>query len=232
MTSATSTKAFWISERARGELIEAQLTPPADNELRVKTLYTGISRGTETLVFAGLVPESEFERMRAPFQSGDFSFPVKYGYINVGRVEQGPDHLLGQCVFSLYPHQTHFNVPMDAVTLLPQKLPPQRAVLAANMETAINALWDAQPNIGDRISIVGAGVLGSLVAYLASRITACQVQLIDVNAERAAVADALGVEFSLPQQAHRNRDLVIHTSASSQGLNSALELAGFEATVL
>ncbi|MFK7993806.1 MAG: zinc-binding alcohol dehydrogenase [Granulosicoccus sp.] len=232
MTSTTPTTAFWISEKERGELIEAQLPPPADNEVRIKTLYSGVSRGTETLVFSGLVPASEHDRMRAPFQIGDFSFPVKYGYINVGQVVQGPDHLQGRCVFCLFPHQTLFNVPEESVTVLPEDVPPERAVLAANMETAINALWDAQPAIGDRISVVGAGVIGSLVAYLAARIVGCDVQLIDINTNRAPVANALGVEFTQPRDAKRNRDLVIHTSATEQGLNSALQLAGFESTVV
>lgn len=232
MTSNKTATAFWITQKECGELIPEHLPPPTDSELRIRTLFSGISRGTETLVFAGNVPKSEHDRMRAPFQSGDFTFPVKYGYMNVGQVEQGPEPLLGKCVFCLFPHQTAFNVPIESVTLLPEDVPPDRAVLAANMETAINALWDAQPGIGDKISVVGAGVLGSLVAYLAARITGCEVQLVDVNSERASIASILGVEFAQPHEAQRNRDLVIHTSATEKGLNNALELAGFEAVVL
>ena len=170
--------------------------------------------------------------MRAPFQEGNFHFPLKYGYINVGVVEEGPKHLCGKNVFTLYPHQTLFNIAADAITVLPDEVPAHRAVLAANMETAINALWDARPCIGDSISVVGAGVLGCLVAWLAQSITGCTVQLLDVNTERAAIADRLGVDFASPQDALRERDLVIHTSASSDGLNTALDLAGFEATVV
>lgn len=232
MAEATTTRSFWISEPSAGELRQAPLPPPADGELRVKTLFTGISRGTETLVFAGRVPVSEHERMRAPFQEGEFTFPVKYGYINVGSVQQGPEHLQGKTVFCLYPHQTHFNVPIDAVTVLPTIIPAGRAVLTANMETAINALWDAQPQIGDKISVVGAGVLGALVAYLAAGITGCEVELVDINSQRASLADHLGLAFMQPGKAATQRDLVIHTSASQEGLNTALALAGFEATVL
>lgn len=232
MTPTTTATSFWIAEKERGELIEAPLPPPNEQELRIRTLYTGISRGTESLVFTGGVPASEHERMRAPFQSGDFTFPIKYGYMNVGQVEQGPEHLLGKTVFCLFPHQTHFNIAMESATVIPNGIPPKRAVLAANMETAVNALWDAQPCVGDKISVVGAGVLGSLVAYLASRITGCEVELIDVNPERAAIAKAFGIEFAQPQHAQHHRDLVIHSSATEQGLNKALELAGFEAMVL
>ena len=224
--------AFWISSVATGELIETTLPEPAGHEVRVRTLYSGISRGTESLVFSGKVPHSEHERMRAPFQEGEFGFPVKYGYINVGVVEQGPVALQGQTVFCLFPHQTRFNVPLESVTVIPSNVPPARAVLTANMETAINAIWDAQPCIGDRLSVIGAGVLGTLVAYLASRIVGCEVQLIDVNPERAELAKRLGLSFALPKPAARDRDIVIHTSASANGLNCALELAGFEATVL
>ena len=227
-----ATTAFWINGKQTGELRTSRLSPPNEGEVQVRTLYSGISRGTETLVFNGEVPDSEYVRMRAPFQEGEFPFPVKYGYINVGIVERGPAELTGKHVFCLYPHQTLFNVHAHAVTRLPANIPPERAVLAANMETAVNALWDAQPSIGDRISVVGAGVLGSLVAYLASRMTGCEVQLIDVNTGRASLAESLGVAFREPRNACANRDLVVHASATSEGLESALSLAGFEATVL
>ena len=224
--------AFWITGIEQGEIIHAQLPAPASHELRVRSLYSGISRGTEMLVYRGQVPASEIQRMQGPFQEGEFSFPVKYGYINVGIVETGPAHLVDKAVFSLFPHQTHFNIAQDSVTLVPDGLPASRAVLAANMETAINALWDAQPSIGDRISVVGAGVIGLLVAYLASRIVGCDVQLIDINPDRASVAQALDILFATPSQAKSERDLVIHTSATEQGLNAAIELAGFEARVM
>lgn len=230
--SENSCTAFWITSPAKGTLITSQLAAPAAGEVRVKSLFSGISRGTETLVFSGNVPHSESQRMRAPFQEGDFSFPVKYGYINVGIVEQGPDALLGKTVFCLFPHQTRYNVPEASVTPLPDGIPAQRAVLAANMETAINALWDAQPCIGDRISVVGAGVVGSLVAWLASRIIGCHVQLIDLNPERAEVAEQFNVEYAHPDNAQADRDIVFHTSASSEGLDTALNIAGFESTVI
>ncbi len=183
-------------------------------------------------MFNGTVPASEYLRMRAPFQEGDFPFPVKYGYINVGVVEAGPEHLLGQCVFCLYPHQTRYSVPADAVTPIPAQIPASRAVLCANLETAINALWDAQPNIGDRISVVGGGVVGCLVAWLAAKIPGCEVELVDINSGRDELADRLGAHFKLPTDASDERDLVIHASATEQGLQTALKLAGFEATVL
>ena len=224
--------AFWITGERTGEIRSVPLPDAAPGEVTVRTLYSAISRGTESLVFNGAVPSSEYQRMKAPFQEGEFPWPVKYGYINVGLVESGPDSLLGQQVFCLYPHQSRYVVAAEAVTPIPSQIPAGRAVLCANLETAINALWDAQPAIGDRITVVGAGVVGCLVAWLAAAIPGCEVELVDINSDRATLAHELGAGFSLPGEAQTKRDLVIHASASEQGLETALSLAGFEATVL
>jgi len=183
-------------------------------------------------VFAGRVPASEFERMRAPFMSGKFPFPVKYGYAMVGRVEEGPGHLKGRLCFALYPHQTVFDLPAESIVPLPDGLSPERAVLGANMETALNAMWDGQPGPADRIAVVGAGVLGLLVARLCARIPGTQVTVVDINPEREGIIRQFGAAFAPPGQAPGNCDLVIHASASAAGLATALRLAGDEATVL
>lgn len=198
----------------------------------MRTLHSGISRGTEMLVFRGEVPSSEFDRMRAPFQEGDFPGPVKYGYASVGVVVEGPDTLVGRPVFCLHPHQTQYVVSADAVHPLPEGVPPARAVLTANMETAINALWDASPRIGDRIAVVGGGVVGLLVAWLAGRVPGCEVELVDLRPSRQVVAQALGVAFAEPRNATPEADLVVHASGSAAGLVTALKLAAFEATVI
>jgi NADPH:quinone reductase-like Zn-dependent oxidoreductase len=216
----------------RAEIRSEALPALADGEARVRTLHTGVSRGTEGLVFRGEVPASEAQRMRAPFQVGDFPGPVKYGYVNVGVVEAGPAELLGQTVFCLYPHQTLYQVPATAVVPLPAGVPPARAVLAANLETAINALWDASPRLGDRIAVVGGGTLGLLVAWLAAQLPGCEVQVVDNETGRADVARALGASFALPADARLDADLVVHTSGQGAGLATALRLAAFEATVL
>ena len=230
--TAPSATACWLAEPGRAELRDELLAAPLPGELRVRTLHSAVSRGTETLVFRGEVPASEYQRMRAPFQAGDFPGPLKYGYSNVGLVEQGPAALLGRPVFCLFPHQTRYVLPVDAAHPLPDGVPPARAVLAAQMETAVNALWDAAPRLGDRIAVVGAGTVGLLVAWLAARLPGCSVQLIDTRPERRAVAEHLGAYFSLPDAAHGEADLVIHASGQAAGLATALGLAGFEATVL
>jgi threonine dehydrogenase-like Zn-dependent dehydrogenase len=225
-------RSFWVAEPGRGEIRAEELRAPEAHEVLVRALYSGISRGTEALVFAGAVPRTEFERMRAPFQAGEFPAPVKYGYSNVGIVERGPAELNGRHVFCLYPHQTRYVVAAAAVHVLPDAVPPARAVLAANLETAVNGLWDAAPRVGDRIAVVGAGTVGCLVAWLAARIAGCEVELVDVDARKRAAAERLGVAFVSPADAARDADVVVHASGSSAGLATSLELAGFEATVL
>jgi NADPH:quinone reductase-like Zn-dependent oxidoreductase len=225
-------RACWVVGPSRAEIRPEPLAPLREGEVRVRSLHSGISRGTETLVFRGEVPPSETERMRAPFQAGEFPAPVKYGYVNVGVIEAGPPGLVGRTVFCLHPHQTVYQVPAAAVTPLPDGLPPARAVLAAYLETAINAMWDAPPRVGDRVSVVGAGPLGLLVAWLAARVPGCRVQVVDTQAARADIAQALGASFALPAQASEGADLVVHASGQSAGLATALRLAGFEATVL
>ena len=225
-------RSFWVVGPGCGEIRAETLREPTDQEVLVRTLYSGISRGTEALVFNGAVPASEFERMRAPFQAGDFPAPVKYGYNNVGLVEQGPSGMQGRVVFCLYPHQTRYVVPAEAVYLVPDDVPAERVVLAANLESAVNGLWDAVPRIGDRIAIIGAGTLGCLVSWLAAKIPGCSVELIDIDPDKASVAAALGVIFQSPQHAAAGADLVIHASATEEGLSTALRLAGFEAKVI
>jgi threonine dehydrogenase-like Zn-dependent dehydrogenase len=225
-------RAFWIAAPGRGELRNEPLPAPAADEVLVRALFSGVSRGTEALVYQGRVPASEHDRMRAPFQAGAFPAPVKYGYASVGTVERGPADLQGRRVFTLYPHQDRYVVPARAVFILPDEVPSERAVLAANVETAINGLWDARPLVGDRVTVIGAGTVGCLVAWIAGRGGGGNVELVDVNPQRASIARALGVRFAEPASATGEADVVIHASGSASGLALALRLAAFEATIV
>jgi threonine dehydrogenase-like Zn-dependent dehydrogenase len=196
----------------------------------VKTLFSGISRGTERLVFEGRVPQSESSRMRALFQEGDFSFPVKFGYCSVGQIQEG--ELAGRQVFTLYPHQNIYRIPTAMLNFLPEGLDPERAVLAANMETALNIVWDSGVSAGDRVSVIGTGVVGALVGYLIARIPGTEITLVDINPSRASLAQTLGCKFALPKDAPVDNDVVIHTSSASSGIELALEIAGQEATIV
>jgi threonine dehydrogenase-like Zn-dependent dehydrogenase len=217
-------RAFWLREPGHGEIRPVEVPAPGPGEVLVRTLYSAVSRGTEALVFRGGVPESQHAVMRAPFQEGDFPAPVKYGYLNVGTVESGPSELVGETVFCLYPHQTRYVVPVGAVTVVPDHVPATRAVLAGTVETALNAVWDAAPQVGDRIAVIGAGMVGACVAAILGRLPATRVQLVDIDESRARIAAALGVDFATPGDALGDCDLVVHASASEQGLARALEL--------
>lgn len=225
-------RAFWLSRPGEGEVREVVLPEPGPDQVLVRTLYTGISRGTETLVFGGGVPPNQYGVMRAPFQEGDFPGPLKYGYLNVGVVEEGPDRLRGRTVFTLYPHQDRFVVAASAVSVVPDDVPPGRAVLAGTVETAVNALWDAGPLVGDRSAVVGAGMVGCCVARLLATIPGTRVQLVDVDPQRAEVADRLGTDFALSGDADTDCDLVFHTSATEAGLIRSLELLAPEGEVV
>lgn len=224
--------AYWTVRPGLGEIRPTLLPVPASDDVVIRTLHSGVSRGTETLVFRGGVPESQHHTMRAPFQEGDFPGPLKYGYLNVGVVESGPPNMLGRNVFCLYPHQTRYVVPASAVVALPDDVPPRRGVLAGTVETAVNALWDAAPLVGDRIAVVGAGMVGCCVARLAAAIPGTEVTLVDVDPSRADVAARLGVGFAVPADAPAQQDIVVHTSATSAGLRRSLELLAPEGNVI
>ena len=225
-------QALWYIGPGKAEIREETLAPLGQGEVRVRALFGALSRGTEALVLAGRVPASEFDRMRAPFMGGRFPFPVKYGYATVGRVDDGPAEFRGRTIFALHPHQSLFNIPASAVVVLPENVSPQRAVLAANMETALNAVWDAAPGPSGRIAVVGAGVVGALTAFLCARQAGADVTLVDINPSRADLARRLGVNFAKPDAAPSDCSLVIHASGSANGLATALSIAAFEATVI
>jgi threonine dehydrogenase-like Zn-dependent dehydrogenase len=208
------------------------LPRPQPGEATVRALYSGISRGTERLVFNGEVGRSEWERMRCPNQEGAFPFPVKYGYCATGVVEIGPGELLGRTVFCLHPHQDHFNAPVASLVPVPEGVPARRATLTANMETVLNAVWDSGVGPGDRIVVVGAGVVGLLVAALATRLPGTDVTSVDVDESRRPLAQALGARFAQPAEAPGDADIVFHASATAAGLNTAIDCAGFEGTIV
>jgi hypothetical protein len=225
-------KALWYSGPAKAEIRKEKVIYPGPGEVRVRATWGALSRGTESLVFAGRVPPTEFRRMRSPHMGGNFPFPVKYGYSIVGSVEVGPADAIGRSAFVLHPHQTLFNVPCTSVAALPDGIPPHRAVLAANMETALNAVWDGAPGPADRIVVIGAGVIGSLIAFLCRQIPGTEVTLVDINTARAKIARTLGVAFTAPDEAPMDCDLVFHASATAAGLATAIACAGDESTIV
>jgi len=226
-----SARAIWYTAPGTVEIRSCALPPIEAGQALVRTAFSGISRGTERLVISGAVGQQEWERMRAPLQEGAFPFPVKYGYCATGIVEDGPDALKNRPVFCLHPHQDRFIAPVEMLIPVPEGVPLRRATLAANMETALNAVWDSGASAGDRIVVVGAGIVGLLVAYLAARLPGADLTVVDV-ADRSSIVSGLGARFAAPANAPRNADVVFHTSASSAGLATAIACAGLEAMVV
>lgn len=224
--------ALWYVAPRECALNMVDLPERGPQDCLVRTLFSGVSRGTERLVFEGRVPASEHARMRAPFQQGEFPFPVKYGYCAVGVVEAGPPEFLGETVFCLHPHQDRFVVPAERVAAVPKGIPARRAVLAANMETALNAHWDAGSGPADRIVVVGGGVLGLLVGFIGAQLPGAKATLVDIDQGRAGIAGALGLDFALPKDCPQEADLVFHASASAAGLATAIAAAGIEARIV
>ena len=224
--------ALWYAGPGHIEIRNENLGPLANGKVRVRALYGAISRGTEALILAGRVPASEYQRMRAPFMGGAFPFPVKYGYTTIGRIEAGPEGLAGRTIFALHPHQTLFDLPAESVVIVPLEIPLSRAVLAANMETALNATWDAAPGPAGRIAVIGAGVVGALVGFLCARIEGAEVTLVDIDPARETLARALGLKFTTPEAAPVDCDFVFHTSATAAGLTTAINIARDESTIV
>ena len=225
-------RAVWYTRPGKVELRAQRLATPQPGEARVRMAWSGISRGTERLVMKGAVPESERARMRAPLQEGEFPFPVKYGYCAVGHVEEGPKDLIGKPVFCLHPHQDVFNAPVGMLVPIPEGVPLRRATLAANMETALNALWDSGAGPADRIVVVGGGIVGLMIAGLAARMPGADVTLVDVAPERRALVERFGARFAPPDAAPEDADVVFHSSVTAAGLATAIRCAGMEGTIV
>jgi NADPH:quinone reductase-like Zn-dependent oxidoreductase len=227
-----TSQSLWCIAPARYEIRADVLAEPEADMLTVRALASCVSRGSERLVLHGNVPMSEFQNMRAPFQQGEFPFPVQYGYQSAGLVEAGPPALIGRTVFSLFPHQDVYQLPASAAVMVPDDIPADRAALAANMETALNAMWDAGAGPGDRITVVGGGVVGLMLMALAAGLPGTDVTLVDMRPERARFASAFGAKFALPAEIGSDADIVFHTSASADGLQTALSAGGFEAKIV
>lgn len=221
-------RAYWITGPRQGTILTEELNSPGSGQALVRTLYSGVSRGTELLVHRHEVPSEVAEQMRAPHQEGLLPDPVKYGYLNVGVVEQGPEHLTGRRVFCLFPHQDRYVVDASDLRLIPDDVPSPRAVLAGTIETAVNAIWDSGITIGDRVSVVGGGMVGLSLALLLRRFPLARLEVVDVDPTRTLP----GVELRSPGKASTDADVVFHTSATADGLATGLSLLGDEGTLI
>jgi threonine dehydrogenase-like Zn-dependent dehydrogenase len=229
MTSASATaRALWIEAAGRAVLREETLPAPRDGWCRVEALYSAVSPGTERLVASGRVPAEVAEIMRCPYMEGAFPFPVKYGYSLVGRVTDGP--LAGKIVHLLHPHQERMQVRVSDLRVVPGDVPPERATLAANLETAVTALWDGRVTAGERVLVIGFGIVGSLVARLVSAIPGVELDVVERDPAKRALASTLG--FTARETPRDDYDVAFGASGSAAEVQLAIDAVGNEGRVI
>ena len=190
-----NTQSFWIKKKNNSYIKDHSINQAGKNELLIQTKYSGISYGTERVVYTGSVPDSQRELMRCPYQEGNFGSDVKYGYMNIGKVIDGPPGFKGKYVYTLFPHQTYYILDKTEVTLIPESIPLKRCLLTANMETAINGMWDTLPSCGDKILVIGSGVVGFLMAYILKSIPGSEILLVDSDSKKNKYSKLFNINF-------------------------------------
>lgn len=231
--AGVATRALWFQRPRHAALRDEALPRRPEGCSLVRSHFSAVSPGTERLVFAGDVPEALRGEMRVPYMAGDFGFPLKYGYSLVGRVEASGDAaLLGRLVHLMHPHQECAIARDEDLFAIPEGVPAARATLAANLETAVNAIWDSGVAIGSRCLVVGFGVLGSLIARLLAAMAGTIVVVCDKDAAQRALAAELGFTACAPDEAAGPFDVAFHVSASAEGLQLCIDATGFEATIV
>jgi threonine dehydrogenase-like Zn-dependent dehydrogenase len=220
----TGARALWLEAPGRAALRDAELPPLAAGWSRVRAISSAISPGTERLVATGRVPAEVAETMRCPYMEGEFSFPVKYGYSLVGQLDDG------RLVHVLHPHQELAHVRTSDVRLVPDGISPERATLAANLETAVTALWDARIAPGERALVIGFGIVGSLVARLLSRVAGVEVTVVDRDAAKRELAASLG--FHAMAEPAADYDVAFGASGAPEEVQVALDAVGDEGRVV
>lgn len=239
------TRAVWTTGPRSLELRAEHLSPPGPHEVLVRTLVSGISQGSEMLVYRGEAPRDL--PLDLPTLAGSFAFPIKYGYALVGRVEAAGSaatgFALGDHVFVHHPHQEAFTVVETMPIRLPRGLDPVLGVFTANLETAVNALLDSTIHLGESVVVFGLGVVGMLIAQLLKRSGAGLVVAVDPLPARRALATVAGIDtvlsndIDISAQVHdltqgRGADLAIEASGHGAALQAAIDCVADEGTVL
>jgi hypothetical protein len=224
-------RAFWLTSKGRGVVRRQALPDPGPGWCIVRAVFSAVSPGTERLVALGRVPGPLQDEMRCPYMGGRFPFPVKYGYSLVGEVVEGPKALRGRIVHVLHPHQDICLVRCEDVRPLPHGLPPARATLASNMETAVTAVWDSAVTVGERVLVIGFGIVGSLVARVLGSGPAVELEVAETRAVRRRLAESMGFQVSATPP-KRPFDVAFDTSGTPAGLQAAIEGVGLEGRVI
>ena len=224
-------QSFWVNKK-RGSIKKELLNQSLGNdELLVKAYYSGISYGTEKIVHDSQVPANQYEFMRAPHQVGEFNKEVKYGYLSVGKVVVGPKSMMNKMVYTMFPHQSMYILKSSLATLIPSHIPYKRALLTANMETAINAMWDSQPSIGDNTYVIGAGIVGILMAYVLSSTFGIKVTVIDNNASKKKLCKFFNIDFENNINCIKDPDIIFECSGNASVLSDLINNSTLETKI-
>tara|TARA_B100001113_G_scaffold7774_1_gene6337 strand:- start:2368 stop:3336 length:969 start_codon:yes stop_codon:yes gene_type:complete len=224
-------QSFWVNKKKGVIKKELLRQPLAKDELLVKAHYSGISYGTEKIVFDSHVPTNQYKFMRAPHQVGEFNKEVKYGYLSVGKVIDGPNDMLNKMVYTMFPHQSIYVIKSTLVTLIPKHIPIRRALLTANMETAINAMWDSKPSIGDKVYVVGAGIVGILMAYVLSSTFGINVTVIDSDKNKKKLCEFFNIDFENSMDCIENPDIIYECSGNISVLSELINNSTLETKI-
>jgi len=225
-------RSLWHLSDSQSVIKENTAQNPSPSFLKIQSHFSLISTGTERLVACGEVPGSVHDDMKVPYMEGAFPFPIKYGYSLVGKVITEGHSMTGKLVHAMHPHQDFCLINESDLFEIHSNIPAQRATLASNLETALTAVWDAQVNIGDRVLIVGFGLIGSLIARLLSFIPAIYFQIIEIDKERIQHAEKLGFPVSAILRKHSKFDIAFHTSATAEGLQTCIDGVGLEGKII
>jgi len=225
------------------ELRSESVPPPGPGEVRIKTIASAISHGTEMLVYRGEVPADL--ALDLPTLAGSYSFPIKYGYASVGRVlDSGAESFSpGDLVFVHHPHQDTFVVPAELPVPLPEGLDPAAGLFFANVETALNVVHDAPLRLGETALVFGQGVVGLLITQLLELAGAGRVLVVDPVKKRRDQALEVGADEAfepggdlpdliLESTEGRGADLAVEVSSSGAALQAAIDAVAAEGTVV
>ncbi|MDY6844853.1 MAG: zinc-binding alcohol dehydrogenase [Thermodesulfobacteriota bacterium] len=243
-----TSESLWFDGPKRVAFKTRSVLPPQDKEVVIETLYSGISHGTEMLVYRGQVPQGLKLDLSIPTMEGSFSFPIKYGYSNVGRVVKtgkGVETLLvDDLVFVHAPHETIYVIPEDSAVKLDHGIAPELGIFIANLNTALNCILDSEFRFGENVIIFGQGVIGLLLTQLFKRAGASCIFTIDTIAKKRALSLQVGADISfdpekddIVSEIRRHTrgvgaDLAVEVSGSPEALEMALKVVAFESTVI